>query len=84
MMAPNRGIHIMTLHRRKFDIGRFRLGLPRLFACMALSVTAGLVANSARAETVRVGIVGASSDAPFFIADAKGYFSAEGLRRGHR
>jgi len=81
MMAPNRGIHIMTLHRRKFDIGRFRLGLPRLFACMALSVTAGLVANSARAETVRVGIVGASSDAPFFIADAKGYFSAEGLAR---
>ena len=79
MMAPNRGIHIMTLHRRKFDMGRFRLGLPRLFACMALSVTAGLVATSARAETVRVGIVGASSDAPFFIADAKGYFSAEGL-----
>jgi NitT/TauT family transport system substrate-binding protein len=79
MMAPNRGIHIMTLHRRKFDTGRFRLGLPRLFACMALSVTAGLVATSARAETVRVGIVGASSDAPFFIADAKGYFSAEGL-----
>ena len=35
--------------------------------------------TSARAETVRVGIVGASSDAPFFIADAKGYFSAEGL-----
>ena len=79
MMAPNRGIYIMTLHRRKFDTGRFRLGLPRLFACMALSVTAGLVATSARAETVRVGIVGASSDAPFFIADAKGYFSAEGL-----
>ena len=38
-----------------------------------------MVANGARAETVRVGIVGASSDAPFFIADAKGYFSAEGL-----
>jgi NitT/TauT family transport system substrate-binding protein len=79
MMAPNRGIHIMTLHWRKFDMGRFRLGLPRLFACMALSVIEGLVATSARAETVRVGIVGASSDAPFFIADAKGYFSAEGL-----
>ena len=79
MMAPNREIHIMTLRWRKFDMASFRLGLPRLFACMALSVTVGVVANGARAETVRVGIVGASSDAPFFIADAKGYFSAEGL-----
>jgi NitT/TauT family transport system substrate-binding protein len=42
-------------------------------------LSAWVVADGARAETVRVGIVGASSDAPFFIADAKGYFSAEGL-----
>ncbi|MEA2965590.1 MAG: hypothetical protein QOI46_5688, partial [Alphaproteobacteria bacterium] len=69
----------MTLRWRKFDMTSFRLGLPQLFACMALSVTAGVAAGSARAETVRVGIVGASSDAPFFIGDAKGYFSAEGL-----
>jgi NitT/TauT family transport system substrate-binding protein len=60
-------------------MARFRLRLPQLLACGALSLSAWVVADGARAETVRVGIVGASSDAPFFIADAKGYFSAEGL-----
>jgi ABC-type nitrate/sulfonate/bicarbonate transport system substrate-binding protein len=60
-------------------MARFRLRLPQLLACVALSLSAWVVADGARAETVRVGIVGASSDAPFFIADAKGYFSAEGL-----
>jgi NitT/TauT family transport system substrate-binding protein len=60
-------------------MARFRLRLPHLLACVALSLSAWVVADGARAETVRVGIVGASSDAPFFIADAKGYFSAEGL-----
>ena len=69
----------MTLHRRKFDTGRFRLGLPRLFTCMALSVTAGLVATSARAETV-ASALSAPAAMSFFIADAKGYFSAEGRR----
>ncbi len=57
----------------------FRFAAARLFACVTLTLTAGVVADAARAETVRVGIIGASSDAPFFIADAKGYFSAEGL-----
>ena len=79
MMAPNRGIHIMTSYRRKLDEDRFRLALPRLFAFTALSLIASVIATSARAETVRVGIVGASSDAPFFIADAKGYFKEEGI-----
>ena len=60
-------------------MAHFRLRLPQLLACVALSLSAWVVADGARAETVRVGIVGASSDAPFFIADAKGYFSAEGL-----
>jgi NitT/TauT family transport system substrate-binding protein len=79
MMASNRGIHIMRLRRRKSEMDCFRFAAARLFACVTLTLTAGVVADAARAETVRVGIIGASSDAPFFIADAKGYFSAEGL-----
>jgi len=51
----------------------------RPFAVVAALLTAWLPAEASRAETVRVGIVGASSDAPFFIADAKGYLSEEGL-----
>jgi NitT/TauT family transport system substrate-binding protein len=47
----------------------------RLLVAAAVSA----LAFAAQAETVRVGIVGASSDAPFFIADAKGYYAAEGL-----
>jgi NitT/TauT family transport system substrate-binding protein len=31
-------------------------------------------------ETVHVGIVNSTTDAPFFIADAKGYFQDEGLK----
>ena len=57
----------------------FRCAAARLFACVTLALTAGVAADAAPAETVRVGIIGASSDAPFFIADVKGYFGAEGL-----
>ena len=59
-------------------MARFRLRLPHLLACVALSLSAWVVADGARAETVRVGIVGASSDAPFFIADAKGISAPRG------
>jgi NitT/TauT family transport system substrate-binding protein len=52
-----------------------RAGLAALTATFVLCAPAA----TAHAETVRVGIVGASSDAPFFIADAKGYFGDEGL-----
>src|SRR5450631_3953850 len=31
------------------------------------------------AQELHVGVVGTTSDAPFFIADAKGYFRDEGL-----
>jgi NitT/TauT family transport system substrate-binding protein len=79
MMASNRRIHIMSLRRRKSEMDCFRFAAARLFACVTLALTAGVVADAAPAETVRVGIIGASSDAPFFIADAKGYFGAEGL-----
>jgi NitT/TauT family transport system substrate-binding protein len=51
----------------------------RPFAFAAALLIAWLPAGWSRAETVRVGIIGASSDAPFFIADAKGYFGEEGL-----
>jgi NitT/TauT family transport system substrate-binding protein len=51
----------------------------RLLAALAVLTAAWALPAVSRAETVRVGIVGASSDAPFFIADAKGYFAAEGL-----
>jgi NitT/TauT family transport system substrate-binding protein len=44
-----------------------------------LLIAACVLGAAAQAETVRVGIVGASSDAPFFIAEAKGYYAAEGL-----
>ena len=51
----------------------------RAKALLASLIVMSTFATVSQAETVRIGIVGASSDAPFFIADAKGYFSAEGL-----
>ncbi len=41
----------------------------------------GLVSPQARAQEqeLKVGVVGTTSDAPFFIAQAKGYFKDEGL-----
>jgi len=35
--------------------------------------------TSTHAQELKVGVVGTTSDASFFIADAKGYFKAEGL-----
>src|SRR5258708_7513758 len=57
----------------------FRYSAARLLAHLAVLAITCVLASVSRAETVRVGIVGASSDVPFFIADAKGYFAAEGL-----
>jgi NitT/TauT family transport system substrate-binding protein len=48
-----------------------------LAACFAALVSA--LAGGAEAQSVRVGIVNSSTDVPFFIADAKGYFKDEGL-----
>jgi NitT/TauT family transport system substrate-binding protein len=47
-------------------------------AVLALSIAFGWAAPS-RAEDVNVGIIGSGTDAPFFIAEAKGYFKDEGL-----
>jgi len=47
----------------------------RLLPALALLLAGGL----ARAEEVRIGVLGASSDAPYYIADAKGYFGEAGI-----
>lgn len=44
------------------------------------AVFAGTAAVAAEPTTVRIGIAQASSDAPFFIADKKGYFAQEGIK----
>ena len=48
---------------------------------VALSTTLLLATSSValHAEDLKVGVVGTTSDAPFFIAEAKGYFKDEGL-----
>jgi NitT/TauT family transport system substrate-binding protein len=46
---------------------------------LSLSLGAGHAARAADTVTVRVGIVNASSDVGFFIADRKGYFRQEGI-----
>jgi NitT/TauT family transport system substrate-binding protein len=48
---------------------------------IALSTTLLIATSSAalRAEDLKVGVVGTTSDAPFFIAEAKGYYKDEGL-----
>lgn len=53
--------------------------LPILLGlCFALAASYSSVA--AAQTTVRVGIIQAASDAPFFIAEKKGYFAQEGLK----
>jgi len=43
-----------------------------------LAMTA--MAASAQAQELTIGTIGAASDAPLFIADAKGYFAEQGLK----
>ncbi|MFL5094876.1 MAG: ABC transporter substrate-binding protein [Xanthobacteraceae bacterium] len=47
--------------------------------CPALLAVAMATAGAAAAQTITVGVAAATSDAPIFIADKKGYFKAEGL-----
>jgi NitT/TauT family transport system substrate-binding protein len=50
-------------------------------ATIALIGALGLAAAGVQAaETVKVGVNGVLSDAPFFIADKKGYFAEQGLQ----
>ena len=54
------------------------MGLNRKIACVVL-LLAGTSAVAADPVAVKVGIVDASSDVGFFIADKKGYFKQEGI-----
>ena len=49
---------------------------------LAAIVLAGVIGASGgvRAQELTIGTTGSSSDAPFFIADKKGYFAEEGLK----
>jgi ABC-type sugar transport system substrate-binding protein len=47
-----------------------------LLACAGSTLASGA---AAAANKVRIGVVGALSDASFYIADAKGYFKEEGV-----
>ncbi len=53
--------------------------LIRTLACAAPLLVASAIACALRAEELQVGTPGTASDAPFFIADKKGYFRDEGL-----
>jgi NitT/TauT family transport system substrate-binding protein len=56
---------------------------PGIRACALASVAAALAigfSGPLHAQELTVGTTGSSSDAPFFIADKKGYFADEGLR----
>jgi NitT/TauT family transport system substrate-binding protein len=55
--------------------------LLRMARAAALGVAAALLgtAASAGAQELTVGVTGTTSDAPYFIADKKGYFKDEGL-----
>ncbi len=47
----------------------------------AFAVGAAVVlAGQARAQELTIGTIGAASDAPLFIADAKGYYAEQGLK----
>src|ERR1700729_4099865 len=57
-------------------VQHMRRWLFALFAVTAAFTLAGRV----QAQERTVGTIGASNDAPFFIADAKGYFAEQGLK----
>ncbi|HWG05256.1 MAG TPA: ABC transporter substrate-binding protein [Beijerinckiaceae bacterium] len=48
-------------------------------AIFAVTMAAGL-AGSVHAQELTIGTIGAASDAPLFIADAKGYYAEQGLK----
>jgi NitT/TauT family transport system substrate-binding protein len=50
-----------------------------LFAALTVVAVLGLSGRS-QAQELTIGTIGASSDAPLFIADAKGYFAEQGLK----
>jgi NitT/TauT family transport system substrate-binding protein len=62
--------------------GAAGVALRRIGAALSLMAGAALLAATGAAQAadqVAVGLVNASSDAAFFVADAKGYFTKEGI-----
>ncbi len=56
------------------------MGLAQHLRLLAIIATMGLTGAAALAEErLKVGVIGTVSDAPFFIAEKKGYFRDEGL-----
>src|SRR5262245_14624348 len=71
---------IERLHPQERRPMRFSMSLvPWALACLTATIGISAGSSHADAQTVRVGIVNSSTDVPFFIADAKGYFKEEGL-----
>ncbi|MDQ6619086.1 MAG: ABC transporter substrate-binding protein [Pseudomonadota bacterium] len=54
-------------------------GLTHTLASAAIAICATLLTSTTFAAPVRIGTTNSSSDAPLFIAAAKGYFKAEGI-----
>lgn len=57
--------------------------MRKIKAWFAVGLTVAAViglGGSVHAQELTIGTIGASSDAPFFIADAKGYFAEQGLK----
>lgn len=53
--------------------------MRRASSAIALALAASVVAASARAETIKIGMVPVTGSGPVYIAADKGYFAAEGL-----
>jgi NitT/TauT family transport system substrate-binding protein len=66
-------------HRGGADMAAIGPIHRKVVCALALAAAVGL-AGGARAQELTIGTIGASSDAPFFIADAKGYFAEQGLK----
>jgi NitT/TauT family transport system substrate-binding protein len=54
--------------------------IERYFLAAFVIAALSNIAGHAQAQELTIGTIGASSDAPFFIADAKGYFAEQGLK----
>src|SRR2546421_9333782 len=66
--------------RRNRLSGEFRSGIRVCALAAIVAVAAMDLSGPLQAQELTVGTTGSSSDAPFFIADKKGYFADEGLK----
>src|SRR5256885_11326967 len=66
--------------RRNRLLGEFRSGIRACALAAIVAVAAMGLSGALQAQELTVGTTGSSSDAPFFIADKKGFFADEGLK----